>query len=228
MFRHPANGGRLDVAATTNPQLLRLFRCYPTFDRLVTDGLGTTNFVSSKLNRDGDDDSCRQLARDVIMGAIRPRRDGDHMAWNYGFYLSLVLEEQKELFMVRTENFWEDWQTIETMVGGANSTINVTKLLTGVSPVSHHRGQVKEQHLPVWSRTISTIGTHNLCCAIRVDLDVYAMTLARAVNLDTSQRQESIARVEAKCGSLDTLHNRCKRWDQGDRKGSFWSKLFGG
>ena len=209
IFRHPQNGGRLDVAATRNPVLLRLFDCYPTLDELATIGLSSSSSSSSSRP---ETDECSQLARRIMMGTIQPTRDGDHMAWNYAFYLTQILQNKEpELWVLRTEQLWKDWDTINTMMmmGGTSTT---THNHTHVEVVTHQR-----QPLPVHNKTISPTGMDNLCCALRHDLYVYARTLRRALNLHADQVQESLDRLEAKCGSLSILARKCRHWDRRGR-----------
>ena len=228
IFRHPANAGRLDVSPTQNPILLELFACYNynnnnSFNEFVTTGLAVYYTQRQQKER-----KCAQLARQVMTGTIQPTRNGDHMAWNYGFYLKDILlndnnsnkDSDTELFVIRTEHLWEDWQNIDVLVGGNDSSAPVTNY-----SVSHQR-QSSGGPLPVHNKTLSAIGTANLCCALRLDLKYYVAALKRAVNLNGSHVQESIDRLEVKCGALGTLEKRCQPWQQSGKVG-LWKKLLG-
>ena len=65
---------------------------------------------------------CAKLAKEIVTGAIQPTRNGDHMGWNYGFYLADILEQQQTkhdnnksvlLFVIRTEFLWDDWNALD-------------------------------------------------------------------------------------------------------------------
>lgn len=187
IFRHPANAGHFHVSPIQNKVLLRLFACYPTFDQLATKGL-------SSSRRGG---KCARLARNIMSGTIQPPRDGDHMSWNYGFYLeSSVLvdddEDNKDLFVVRTEHLWEDWQAINKLLGDDTNSAKDEP-----NADSHQRDS--STPLPVSDRTLSEQGTVNLCCTLASEIYVYTKALKRAVNLSPQQVRESLNRLEQKC-----------------------------
>ena len=73
------------------------------------------------------DHNCQDLARNVVKGTVNNGgcKHFLHMLHNYRFYLQDLLENdanmKKEIFVVRTEAFYDDLQKINVILGGADN-----------------------------------------------------------------------------------------------------------
>ena len=169
-----------------------------------------------------DEVSCQMYARSLMAGRLHWKMGG-HMSMNIQYYTRKKLfihadqseangiqtwpeANTKEVFVIRTEYMWDDWQTINTMVGGG-------KVVIPEKTVTH--ATVPKDQLPIHERTITPKGlTHHLCCALVDDIAYYMFVIYRASNLENEDIRTSIDSVFDKCGvsKLAELFDRCESW----------------
>jgi len=172
LHHHPKN------KLIPNRTLNHFFHCFDQVDDLATVGL--------KENKG----SCSRVAHRCIRGNyVRCH----HMYLNYHFYTNELLQQEsknsKEIFVLRTEHFWEDWQSINSMLDGSN--ITRTKHHT-------HRERRKNKIL-VTNRTISKEGMSNACRVLCEEIQLYKKLIEKAVNLNKHDKMISFIELNKTC-----------------------------
>merc|ERR1711862_337047 len=188
IYAHPKNNLLHSYDKSTE-----LFDCYDQVDDLVTYGLQKQTNDTLKTT---SGKSCQEIAQDVIQGKPSYYL---HMAKNYEYYTSDILQDARnEIFLLRTENFWSDWQKINFMLGGGS--IKKHKVAT------HRKG--KEGSMKVTSRSISDEGLRNACYSLCHEIQLYKELLNRAVNLSKNDKMRSFQNLKESC-PLETESSTC-------------------
>ena len=131
---------------------LALFECYEQLD----------DFLSVGLRQPVTDPDCQELARNVVRG-IRCEHCQHflHMVRNYRFYLKDILEsdenKEKEIFVIRTEEFYNDLNNVNVMLGGTDGIDQYKR-----KPHTWRKGK-ESKELAVSNREISREGQRNAC-----------------------------------------------------------------
>merc|ERR1712154_380102 len=86
------------------------------------------------------------------------------------------------------EQFWDDWRTINIMLGGSGDIHKVKK-------ITHSKGK----KLPVTNRTISKEGIKNICRVLCTEIQLYKQLIWRGVNLDIEDKKLSLKALENTC-----------------------------
>ena len=143
--------------------------CYPEVNDLATNGLRLTIPFDEK-------DKCQNKATAYAQKHSK-----------YSHYSEDVLERKKEIFVLRAEHFWDDWQNINYMLGGGK--------ITKVDSVTHY-----ECSTPVvTNRTVSEEGIRNLCYHLCGDIQWYKRLILSAVNLNEEDKSISLKELEKTC-----------------------------
>jgi len=104
-------------------------------------------------------------------------------------------KEENEVFLLRTEFFWDDWQSINTMLGGGK--------ITKVKSITHYECSA---HKPtITNRTISSNGMKTLCYYMCRDIQAYTLLLKRAVNLNGNEKSISWKMLNDTCPYIISL-----------------------
>ena len=179
IYAHPKNNLLYSYVKQTE-----LFDCYDQVDELVTYGL-------SKVENDpvltSSGMKCQELAKNVVMGKPSYYL---HMAKNYEYYTDEILQDEtNEIFVLRTEFFWPDWQRINFMLGGGATEHGKV--------VTHSEG--KEDSMKVTSRFISHEGLKNACHFLCKEIQLYKKLIDRAVNLSKNDKKRSLQNLRESC-----------------------------
>lgn len=188
IYAHPKNG-----LLHTYDKSTELFDCYDQVDDLVTYGLQRQTNDTLKTT---SGKSCQELAQNVVQGKPSFYL---HMARNYEYYTSDILKEtSNEIFLLRTEYFWPDWQKINFMLGGGS--------ITKRNATTHREG--KEGNMKVTSRSISDEGLKNACYFLCREIQLYKELLNRAVNLSMNDKMRSFQNLKESC-PIETESSTC-------------------
>jgi len=186
LYAHPKN----KMLPHVNEYSEKLYQCYDQINDLTTVGLSPTNGKTTAVENE-----CKKFAKECIGGKL-DNHVCPHMSMNYKFYTEdLLKEENKEIFVLRTEAFWEDWQKINTMLGGGN--------VKKIKDITHSKNQQ-----PVTSRDMSKDGLRNLCRVLCTEIQHYTQLIKRSVNLDPPEKARSLARIWEKC-PIETTSSNC-------------------
>lgn len=104
------------------------------------------------------------------------------------------LPSNKEVFVIRTKSLWDDWVTVNNMLGSPNDvpipdTINAGKVVNGQS------------QLPVTSN-LNSQGREILCKFLRNEYILYIDLLNRAVNLSDDDMKSTLDDVHKNCPAI--------------------------
>jgi len=143
---------------------------------------------------------CQKLAVLALQGTIDRIKDINvHLYYNYEYYAnhSIRMFPEMEVLVVRTEYLWQDLIHLDQSLGGPgrfknqgqgrNQNSNDTLL---ISMKEHGRGN-------------SIIQPHQqlqLCCVLWKELQVYQDILLGAINLNESDKNETVKNLADQCG----------------------------
>lgn len=183
LHEHPLNGL---LPRRKDDDILNLFECYKEINDLATIGLQPT------LSNDEKKRYCQLLARYYVTGKLNRSQ---HSTANYHYYTNDLLHEynssQKEIFLLRTNYFWKDWESINYILGGGhNSTIEINH---------HTHRQNKEHKVIVSNRTISLGGLVNFCKFLCAEIQLYKELIYRAANLNDMDKDTSLNELKETC-----------------------------
>lgn len=103
----------------------------------------------------------------------------------------------KTIYVLRQERLWEDWTTVNQMLGQREPVVIP-------SGEESNERNISGLELPV-SRAVSNEGRKKLCKALETEYIAYFSLLARASNLDTSDLEYCRQVAEKNCPNLDTM-----------------------
>lgn len=171
-YEHPKNKG-------WGPPVQRNFynNCFDTFPKLM-------NGVSNGTATD-----CSETAIQVLRGE-GPHQISGHMYWNLYHHASYI-PETSEVFVIRTENLWDDFNDLDRQLGG-NAT------------VENHKADYGSSNFVVKSGVSFPDGSPEmiqLCCILQVETSTYQTVLLRALNLNEQQKQQTLDVVYRQCGA---------------------------
>jgi len=180
-YQHPKN-----ELYDSHPRAKKLFECYDKIDDLAAKGLRKQD-EDEVLTQ--EEKECMKLAHDCVAGKL-PTYLFSHMTLNYQFYVGELLKhEEKEIFVLRTEAFWNDWQNINTFLGGG--PIAKSKSYT------HQKSEIQ----PANDKTLSFQGVQNLCRVLCHEIQAYRQLIVRAKNLSEYEKYDSLMEIIKKCPS---------------------------
>eukprot|EP01082_Thalassiosira_pseudonana_P013969 g12033.t1 g12033 contig6:1083733-1085054(-) len=130
---------------------------------------------------------CVQLCRDIATGTTD---NIHHVRWNYQSFLN-DLSPEKEVFAIRTTHLWNDWVTVNNILGSTED-VSVPEKGTEEDTVNARRS------LPV-RNNLTPEGREILCQLLREEIRVYVSMLNRAVNLSNDDVQSSLDGVKNNC-----------------------------
>lgn len=178
LYQHPEN-----EMYPSLQESLKLWDCYQEIDDLATKGLAP---IDEEQSLSAKDKECKKFATDAFSGKVIPNLF-PHLLMNYQFYMERILQnESNEIFVIRTENFWVDWQTINYMLGGGETK--------EVERYTH-----REKAPVVFKRYISPEGIVNLCNALFSEIEIYEQIIERAVNIDAEEKVLMLMNMRKKC-----------------------------
>lgn len=121
----------------------------------------------------------------------------EHWSWNHHTVYRRLLQGNEHfkhavVLALRTEHLWVDWKTASQKLGDGNAEV----------PVNPDRKRAYSLlDLPV-STELSEDGREKLCGALKDEYKAYIALLRSAVNLNATDREESLALVKRNCPSL--------------------------
>ena len=134
--------------------------------------------------------NCREICKEI---ANATSRHIHHIRLNYEAYLK-DLPSDKEVFVIRTKKLWEDWVTINNLLGSPSDV---------PIPRSIDEGQVinSQRRLPVTSN-LNSEGQEILCKLLRNEYKLYIDLLNRAVNLSDDDIKSTLGDVHKNCPAI--------------------------
>lgn len=181
VYQHPSN-----EMYENQGKALTLWKCYNNLNDFAV--LGLRDLPDNLDSMSVQERQCMHLARDAIFAKM-PDYLFPHLSYNYEFHIgSLSQHPEKEVMVLRKEEFWDDWQKINTMLGGG--TITKTKEYT------HH---FNSENLKYNNRTLSATAVQNLCKVLCSEIQLYKKLIQRATNLEAGQKLRSIYKLSATC-----------------------------
>jgi hypothetical protein len=170
------------------------YDCFPTIQAFL-------NYKPPKILDESDQKSskkCRKLWR----YAFHPgQSEYAHMSANYQYYTTDMglLKKDRKVWVIRTENLWEDVSHVDTLLGGTGNfshvhrrTINKQSTQDGASPSTNH------VPLP-------------FCCGLLPDMLAFRDIINRADNFNDQEKRETNERSWSRCNvtSWDMLETKC-------------------
>jgi hypothetical protein len=138
-------------------------------------------------------ETCRRRAKKGIQGL---ERFGFHAYFNYAHYYRSVPRGAK-ILATRTKHLVEDWNTAEVLLGGQpNSLENMHHQNAGDKRAPDHYLSDKARSL--------------LCRALCHEILIYKVLLVKALNLNRSQVETSLAELKSSC-PLEAEAMSCKK-----------------
>ena len=108
-----------------------------------------------------------------------------------------MLKTNKEIFILRSEYFWKDWQNINTLLGGGK--------VYKVDSITHYECTRPK----ITNRTISDDGMRNLCYFLCSDIQLYKKLLRKSVNLNEQETRMSWMELNFSC-PVEMNRNDCR------------------
>lgn len=135
--------------------------------------------------------ACKKLGVEVLRGE-KFHGGGRHFRLNYEYYRrkTIDIRPNHAIAVIRTEQLWEDVIHLDGVLGG-----------TGDFGKSHG---VKNNHgsdsynVP-YSADLSASNAIFLCCLIFKEMEAYQQLILRAVNLDDTQKRETLNHLLHRC-----------------------------
>jgi hypothetical protein len=172
----------------TSKQTKKTFykKCFPSIDELA-----------EMLRQTGSDDKtkeCRKYGLRLLMGTYPNKRQYDrdlgHIKCGYRCYFKDSLDKRPNhaAAVVRTEYLWEDMVHLDRLVGGDGHW--------------SHNYMAAETHgskIRTYSSDLNPEQLRFLCCVLYDDMDAYQTLIIKAVNLNDSQKRESVLDMMGHC-----------------------------
>ena len=167
-----------------------LYECFPTAEHLAQGLYGNSRNGTMDVK---EQEQCRTTAWMVLTGnqTSQQAKVVTHLYHNYAYYKNLTLDQfpNREVMVVRTESLWQDISRLDVFLGGTG------QFLTSGHRFDHGRAtqyRVKSRLTPQ--------GKQYFCKALQDEIAIYRMLIERAVNLNATEKRQSIGAVQADCG----------------------------
>jgi hypothetical protein len=206
LYHHPSNSKYYNLRLTERQRYFGplAYQCFPTleaFASLMIHGNSTDCNYPYRQNVIEPSD-CVALACATIHGKLR---FFSHLFFNYRNILETKLPidsdgggtNPRKVYVLRQERLWEDWTTVNQMLGQTESVVIP-------SGDEARERNISGLELPV-TRQISSEGRKMLCKALETEYMAYFRLLSRASNLDLSELEFSRQIAEKNCPNLDTM-----------------------
>lgn len=167
---------------------------------------------------------------------------------NYEYYVKYSIDRtpQYEVFAARTEHLQEDLTNIDVLIGGDGVVRQIGARNTNTHRIDNNLTDAQtNKKIPV--HLLQSPENHRLCCILYREMDAYQKIILRALNLDKSDKKESLGEIMEACGAeqyvqsskLNTVdwfqfyHNQCPPLDDYhfairllQEQGNFGKELF--
>mmetsp|Transcript_14838 Transcript_14838/g.22665 ORF Transcript_14838/g.22665 Transcript_14838/m.22665 type:complete len:378 (+) Transcript_14838:118-1251(+) len=198
VYSHPDNNHLRRDHSIKGQWQQRLYECYSTLDEAATIGLTSASQDQAKLG----DDFCPSLLRHVLLGNIE---DGQLLHFRRGFrwHLTPLLKnniiEEKNIYVIRTENMSMDLNSISRAMGGREVFGDIPNYPHFVDPETNT--VPKELPYGMANRNLSPQGMANLCWLLCDEIQIYKQVVGLAQNLKWhgDQAHKSIQRLAQHC-----------------------------
>ena len=147
----------------------KVHACYSQVDNLATKGLSNI----------GKNNVCQKIAAQFIKSNKK-----------FNYYAGGLMRAQKEIFVLRAEHFWDDWQQINYMLGGGKAS--------RVDSITHYKC-----YTPVESML-------NLCRHLYSDIQWYKNLINSGVNLSDEDKIVSFEELKKTC-PFEALRPACPK-----------------
>lgn len=165
-----------------------IYKCYLTPNMFFTKGLS-----SSLSSIDEKDKGCKIFAVNALKGNVKA--GCPHFYYNYNYYTEQILsmnnEAQHDIFLIRTEQFWQDWTSIHEYLGGNPNAI------LKIKPKTHY--EKRNISKSANNRNISINGIRNACRILCNEIQIYKKLLMVGINLNDTDRLLSLKELNHTC-----------------------------
>jgi Sulfotransferase family len=186
------------ISAVKELKYEEAYKCFPTLQQYV-ELLGDQpnqfhyphkqNWVTAA--------SCPDLAKAAFHSRVKIY---NHLFFSMSLLLSFIPKVEKQsLYAIRQEHLWNDWTTVNRLLGQNEPIYIPTEETNRIRNVASL--EVTNQ-MPV-TRDLNAFGIKVLCNALRQEYQKYFFLLKRAKNLSPSDLQQSIDRAKQNCPDLD-------------------------
>jgi hypothetical protein len=224
-YQHPLNDRATKL--THNREVWEQFSCFPNLSYLVKAGMGRAEISWNKAHTNALREQAKQ-ANTVQFGKLSSRPKPvkeiispinctelamlafgrnetpvkhpfvNHMTFDYRqYYQSMPLE--KELFVLRHEHLWKDWEHVNRLLGKDNPKYHNWPAVSPFQRVERnvsHQYSVKER----WKLHDSQ-EQRWLCHLLHDEIRTYLMIINRAVNLNENDFNNAVSDVDRACSS---------------------------
>lgn len=161
------------------------------------------------LNKCGDtlmmheNKTCLDWAKAVLQGKGPAQRGLHHFHHNYQYYMDVTMKRRPHVpvLVVRTEHLWDDAKRLDIALGG-----NGTFQFENDPKVKHYaHGSESFNITPPTTRGISSTVVERrqaICCEIIQEMEAYQRIILKAINLNTTEKRETLAASLKECGVL--------------------------
>ena len=120
----------------------------------------------------------------------------NHMTFDYRQYYQ-SMPQQKELFVLRQEHLWKDWQYINHLLGKDNPKY---QNWPAVPPFQRVERNVSHQYVSQERWKLNDIQERRwLCHLLRDEIRTYLMIIMRSVNLNENDLRNAVGDVDRLC-----------------------------
>jgi hypothetical protein len=145
---------------------------------------------------------CRHLAKQLVSGSHENHNPDDrptpHMSpFNYEYYAKRSIWQfpRKEVFVIRTEQEWQDMLDLDYMLGGSGNF---------VAKKGHKKKTIKHGSDKYYKSPLSEQSYHKLCCVLEHEIEIYKDILDQATNLSPAAKEATLKDLKDKCGITTT------------------------
>jgi len=163
----------------------KLKHCYPTFDKMVTDGLSIEKANSTETRE------CQTQAVKCVSGKVQCNY---HNFYNYQYYLAAILNPNlptPKVFVIRNEYKWQDIERINLMLGGAPKSFTADLIFPSNSTI---------RQSPEGGRNMTREGALQLCRILCTEFQFYTRILSLAENLHSIHIKQALIDLGETCG----------------------------
>lgn len=155
--------------------------CFPTAQDLARAVGPVESNTTSKY--------CRKLGFELVKGHA-PLFPCQHLQMNYQYYAKKKWKDRsKPVVVLRTESLWSDTAHLESLLGGNPESITASTM-----KYTHGSENYKVKS------GVTAEGAKAMCCGLREELEVYRDLVVAAVNLNVTEKIQTLSNALNKCG----------------------------
>ena len=207
LYLHPQNVRHYHVQLSRHMlrQLPIAYKCFPTLESWAILQTNEACFYPDRHNV-VNATNCTRLACGGLHGKVRPYV---HLYFNYqNLYAKLPLNRNRQLYVIRKEKLWQDWKTVNDMLGerddrnGKTAAANDTPDNKANDATEIAARNITHLDLPV-GKELSKVARMRLCGALVSEYETYFKILHVAINMQPSDVEWAKAVAQTNCPYLD-------------------------